>query len=72
MGGIKKFENGAVFINSGRSVAYFNNEEIHKITVDGVEIETASNIAIVDTTYTLGITDTMLDIIDLERNKDNE
>ena len=72
MGGIKKFENGAVFINSGRSVAYFNNEEIHKITVDGVEIETASNIAIVDTTYTLGITDTMLDIIDLERNIKDE
>lgn len=72
MGGIKKFENGAVFINSGRSVAYFNNEEIHKITVDGVEIETGSNIAIVDTTYTLGITDTMLDIIDLERNKEYE
>ena len=67
-GGIKKFENGAVFNNSGRSSVYFNNEEIHTIIVEGVEIETASNIAIVETTYTLGITDTMLDIIELERN----
>ena len=66
-GGIKKFENGAIFNNSGRSSVYFNNEEIHIIIVEGVEIETASNIAIVETTYTLGITDTMLDIIELER-----
>ena len=51
---------------------YFNNEEIHTIIVEGVEIETASNIAIVETTYTLGITDTMLDIIELERNKEYE
>lgn len=71
-GGIKKFENGAVFNNSGRSSVYFNNEEIHTIIVEGVEIETASNIAIVETTYTLGITDTMLDIIDLERNEEYE
>lgn len=69
-GGIKKFENGAVFNNSGRSSVYFNNEEIHTIIVEGVEIETASNIAIVETTYTLGITDTMLDIIELERNEE--
>ena len=55
-GGIKKFENGAIFNNSGRSSVYFNNEEIHIIIVEGVEIETASNIAIVETTYTLGIT----------------
>lgn len=71
-GGIKKFENGAVFNNSGRSSVYFNNEEIHTIIVEGVEIETASNIAIVETTYTLGITDTMLDIIELERNEEYE
>ena len=71
-GGIKKFENGAVFNNSGRSSVYFNNEDIHTIIVEGVEIETASNIAIVETTYTLGITDTMLDIIELERNNEYE
>ncbi len=69
-GGIKKFENGAIFNNSGRSSVYFNNEKIHTIIVEGVEIETASNIAIVETTYTLGITDTMLDIIELERNEE--
>lgn len=64
--GLKDFHNGKVFINSGRTVAYFNNEPIHTIRVNNDKIITGSNIAIVDTTYTLGITDTMLDIIDDE------
>lgn len=63
-GGLKAFTNGQVFINSGRTVAYFNNAERHIIKINGEEIETASNIAIIDTTYTLGISDTMLDIIE--------
>lgn len=71
-GGLKAFHNGKVFINSGRTVAYFNNQPIHTIEVNNVKIETGSNIAIIDTTYTLGITDTMLDIIaDEDFNKIN-
>lgn len=61
--GLKDFHNNKVFINSGRTVAYFNNEPIHTITINNDKIITGSNIAIIDTTYTLGITDTMLDII---------
>lgn len=63
MGGLKMFKAGTTFFNSGRTVAYFNNDDIKEIKVGNDIIKTASNIAIIDTTYTLGITDTMLDII---------
>lgn len=73
--GLEDFKIGKVFWNSGRTTAYFNNMPVHHIVVDGVTIRTGSNIAIVDTTYTLGITDTMLDIInslkDEEQNDEN-
>lgn len=62
-GGLKAFKVGEVFTHSGRTVAYYNNEDIHIIEFDGEKIVTRSNIAIVDTTYTLGITDTMLSIL---------
>lgn len=61
--GLLDFHNGKVFLNSGRTIAYFNNEPIHYIKINNDIIETGSNIAIIDTTYTLGISDTMLDII---------
>lgn len=62
-GGLQFFRLGETFYNSGRTVAYYNNEPIHQITINGETITTRSNIAIVDTTYTLGITDTMLSIL---------
>lgn len=62
-GGIKEFKIDTVFFNSGRTVAYYNNDDIHLIKVKDIEIKTASNIAIVDTTYTLGMTDTMMSIL---------
>ena len=52
-----------MFYNSGRTTAQYNSAEVHDITVNGCTFSTASNLAIVVTTYTLGITDTMLDII---------
>ena len=67
--GLLDFINGKVFNDSGRTVAYFNTMPIHEINVNGCSIITGSNIAIVDTTYTLGITDTMLNIIDLEKEQ---
>lgn len=63
-GGLKYFRDGEVFYNSGRTVAQYNNDDIHYITVNGEKIETASNIAIYDTTYTLGMTDEMKSIIE--------
>lgn len=63
-GGLEYFRNYETFINSGRTTAYYNNDKIHYINVNNEKILTASNIALVNTTYTLGITDTMLSIIE--------
>lgn len=62
-GGLRRFQRNEVFYNSGRTIAQYNSAKVHDITVNGCTFSTASNLAIVDTTYTLGITDTMLDII---------
>lgn len=70
--GLKDFKIGKVFTRSGRTTAYFNNQPIHTITVNGVKIKTGSNIAIVDTTYTLGISDTMLNILEMVRGDLND
>ena len=63
---VKKIENfkiGKTFTNIGRTVAYYNESHPHKITVNGDTFTTASNIAIVDTTYTLGITNEYAEIL---------
>jgi len=62
-GGLSKFKIGTEFINSGRKTVYYNDDKKHFITVQGCKIENASNIALVDTTYTLGMTDVMLSIL---------
>lgn len=72
-GGLRRFQRNEVFYNSGRTIAQYNSAKVHDITVDGCTFSTASNLAIVDTTYTLGISDTMLDIIErLQGDYDNE
>lgn len=53
---IENFKKGFVFKKAGGKTLYYNDEEIHTIVVDGVEIETASNIGLIDSTYTLGMT----------------
>lgn len=62
-GGLSKFKIGTEFINSGRKTVYYNDDKKHFITVQGCKIENASNIALVDTAYTLGMTDVMLSIL---------
>lgn len=56
--GIESFTPGTVFYPSGRLNAFYNDTPITTITVEGVEMTTASNVAMVPGTYTLGITDT--------------
>lgn len=60
--GLADFKIGKIFTDSGRTVSYFNESDVHTIKVvdcygKECEFTTASNIAIVDTTYTLGISD---------------
>lgn len=62
-GGLFNFKIGTEFFDSGRKTVYYNDDNKHFITVQGCKIENASNIALVDTTYTLGMTDVMLSIL---------
>lgn len=62
--GFGVFENGTRLKDSGHLTAFYNDDDIHTITIEGVEIETGSNVAIVDNTYTLGVTDEYLDLLE--------
>ena len=50
-------------INVGRSTSTYNDIKPHKITVNGCTFLTASNIAVVDSTYTLGVTNEYWELI---------
>ena len=56
LGDIHNFKPGFTFKDSAGSTLYYNDDVIREIEVDGVKIETASNIGMVDSTYTIGIT----------------
>lgn len=62
-GGLSNFKIGTEFFDSGRKTVYYNDDKKHFLTVQGCQIENASNIALVNTTYTLGMTDVMLSIL---------
>lgn len=70
VGSIENFNIGKTFHNVGRTVSYYNDEKPHKITIDGCTFTTASNIGIVDTTYTLGVTDEYWSIIGMNEISD--
>ena len=54
--GIDAFKVGAVIKNSGHLVAFYNDDDIHEIEIEGVKMVTASNVALIDDAYTLGVT----------------
>lgn len=70
VGSIENFNIGKTFQNVGRTVSYYNDCKPHRITVNGCTFTTASNIGIVDTTYTLGVTDEYWDMIKLNMISD--
>lgn len=61
--GIDAFQDGCVIDNAGHVVAYYNDDEIHEIEINGRKIETASNVALADENYTLGITGEYADVL---------
>ena len=61
--GLEFFKNGSVFYDSGRTTITFNHDIFHYLQIGNEKIINGSNVVILDTTYTLGITSTMLDII---------
>ena len=63
MGDIKLFEPGYIFREAGGKTLYYNEADIHYITVDGCRMLTASNIGMVDSTYEIGITGEYAELI---------
>ena len=55
---------------AGGKELYYNDEPIHTINIDGCEIVTASNVALKDSTYTVGITRDYGELIALYDNID--
>lgn len=51
--GFDAFKTGTVIEDSGHLVAYRNDDEIHEITINHETFTTASNIALIDDTYTI-------------------
>ncbi len=61
---MEDFRIGKIFYNSGRQTAEYNNDHIHILEINDEKILTASNIGLYQNTYTLGMTDTMIEILD--------
>ena len=62
--GLDSFKIGTVIKDSGHLTAYYNDDNIHTITIKGCTMTTASNAALIDNTYTIGVTDEYLDLLE--------
>lgn len=63
LGGIDAFQLGLKFEPSGNMTAFYNFSEPHEIEVEGCKFLTASNLALIPTSYILGITGEYEEII---------
>lgn len=68
VGSLENFVIGKTFTDIGRTVSWYNDQPIHKITVEGDTFSTASNIGILDTSYTLGVTNEYWELIGANGN----
>ena len=62
--GVDGFEIGKTIRDSGHLTAYYNDDDIHTITVNGDTFTTASNVALIDGNYTIGVTTEYLDLLE--------
>lgn len=56
LGSVDKFQLGMIFDPSGNMTAYYNDCKPHIIEVDNCKFITSSNLALIPTTYVLGVT----------------
>lgn len=57
------FKNGCRIDRAGHVVAYYNDDPLHDIYINGEKIRTGSNVALLNESYTLGITNEYWNII---------
>ena len=62
--GVDGFKIGETIKDSGHLTAYYNDDDIHTITVNGATFTTASNVALIDGNYTIGVTTEYLDLLE--------
>lgn len=63
VGCIENFKIGETYKNIGRTTSWYNDTFTEKITINGCTFTTGSNIGILDTTYTLGVTNEYWELI---------
>lgn len=71
VGRIENFNIGLTFHDVGRTISWYNDVKPTRITINGETFTTGSNIGIVDTTYTLGVTDDYWNLIELANLKNS-
>lgn len=69
VGSIENFNIGKTFEDVGRTVSWYNDAKPHTIKVNGEEFLTASNIGVLETTYTLGVTNEYWELIYQNNNE---
>ena len=62
--GVDAFKIGTTIKDSGHLTAYYNPVGIHQLTVNGCTFTSASNVALIDNTYTVGVTNEYLDLLE--------
>lgn len=67
-GGLEAFIPGLVFEEAGGTESIYNdNPEIDHLTIDGHHLDITRNVVILDSTYTLGLTNEYIDILKTSR-----
>lgn len=61
-GGLESFRSGFIWTegNGGGTESYWNDDEIHTLHINGHTILTAANVGVLESTYTLGVTEEFL------------
>ena len=61
--GVDGLKKDAIIPDSGHLTAYYNDNDIHEILVDHYRFTTASNVALVNNTYKIGVTEEYVDLL---------
>jgi len=61
--GVDGLQRDAIITESGHLTAYYNDDGIHKLTIDHNIFTTGSNVALVNNTYKIGVTEEYCDLL---------
>ena len=61
--GVDGLTRNAVITESGHLTAYYNDDDIYTLTIDHISFTTSSNVALVNNTYKIGVTEEYSDLL---------